>query len=373
MDTNQVNFWFSMNAENFAPETLPIIKGKLEQMNDSQMMFLQGASFKKPSTIFLVALLLGWERFLLGDIALGIVKVITGNGCGIWWLIDVISAKKRTYKYNFELFQKLTALAGGGQTPYASTPSIPSIPSIPSTPQTNHIVANNNIEISQSQTIIEHENNTGFNNFNQNSNGDSLIARMKNILFSPKTAWASIDKSNSSPISYLFLLALIPAAALFLGYLVKGIYYAVAIPYGGGSVFGNLLLYGFLSAITGYIITMVLGFLSALVPFLLSGKFNSVNSYNKALALIAYSMTPLCLFGILLLFPASFWLWLIAGVIYGKYLICSGTKTLLRTPLEKHALYVSICTDIFMVLAILLGLILFAELQAFEIPYYFPY
>jgi len=115
---------------------------------------------------------------------------------------------------------------------------------------------------------------------------------------------------------------------------------------------------------------MILGFLSALVPFLFAEKFGSVKSYNKSFALTAYSMTPLCLLGILLLYPAPFlfWMWLIAGVIYGRYLIYCGTQTLLKTPLEKHTLYVGICVDIFFVLAIVFGLILFVELQALQIP-----
>ena len=33
---------------------------------------------------------LGIDRLVMGHIGLGILKLITLGGCGIWWLIDVI-------------------------------------------------------------------------------------------------------------------------------------------------------------------------------------------------------------------------------------------------------------------------------------------
>ena len=33
---------------------------------------------------------LGVDRFIMGHVGLGILKIITFGGCGIWWLIDLI-------------------------------------------------------------------------------------------------------------------------------------------------------------------------------------------------------------------------------------------------------------------------------------------
>ena len=46
----------------------------------------------------LLALFCPVHRFYTGHTGLGILFILTGGGCGIWWLIDVISILTGSYK-----------------------------------------------------------------------------------------------------------------------------------------------------------------------------------------------------------------------------------------------------------------------------------
>ena len=84
MEKSKVDMYIGLNAENFNPQDLMVIKDKLEKMDDDKFYLIQGIELQKPSTIFLIAILLGWERFWLDDVGLGILKIITFYGCLIW-------------------------------------------------------------------------------------------------------------------------------------------------------------------------------------------------------------------------------------------------------------------------------------------------
>lgn len=92
------------NGECFDSAQLAQVQTQLEAIDDSKAGLVLGQSYQNPTVMLVIAILLGWERLFLDDIALGIIKIITCYGLGIWWLIDIISAKRRTLEYNYKKF-----------------------------------------------------------------------------------------------------------------------------------------------------------------------------------------------------------------------------------------------------------------------------
>ncbi len=60
--------------------------------------FEKDIKLKNPSTVQIISVFpgsLGVDRFYLGEIGTGFLKYITFGGLGIWWILDIISAKNR--------------------------------------------------------------------------------------------------------------------------------------------------------------------------------------------------------------------------------------------------------------------------------------
>lgn len=109
MEKSNVDLFLSLNGDKFPENSILLIKERLELMDSDKLLMLQTASFRNPTTILLIAIFLGWERFFLDEIGLGILKIVTCYGFMIWWLIDIFTAQDRTKKYNLEKFLDVTS------------------------------------------------------------------------------------------------------------------------------------------------------------------------------------------------------------------------------------------------------------------------
>ena len=110
MKPELVQAFMLKNGECFDIMAVQDVQTKLAEIDDSKSALLMSLSLQKPTIILLIAILLGWDRFFLDDIGLGIIKVLSCYGLGIWWLVDIFTAQKRTYEYNYRKFNETLLL-----------------------------------------------------------------------------------------------------------------------------------------------------------------------------------------------------------------------------------------------------------------------
>lgn len=61
------------------------------------------SSLKDRNTVLILSVILGaWgvDRFYVGDMGMGLLKLFTFGGCGILWLIDIFMIRGRADQYN---------------------------------------------------------------------------------------------------------------------------------------------------------------------------------------------------------------------------------------------------------------------------------
>lgn len=69
-----------------------------------KFMMLSTIDLKDPTTLLLISIFLGSlgiDRFMLGDIGMGVLKLLTLGCCGILTIIDWFTVSKRAKEKNF--------------------------------------------------------------------------------------------------------------------------------------------------------------------------------------------------------------------------------------------------------------------------------
>lgn len=105
VNPNLVQNYLMANAKNLPEVSIEEIRAKLSSLSQDEFNRVQVIPLKDTLVIFLLSLFLGYygvDRFMLGQVGLGILKLLTGGGCGIWWLIDLFLIMGETKKTNYE-------------------------------------------------------------------------------------------------------------------------------------------------------------------------------------------------------------------------------------------------------------------------------
>lgn len=176
----------------------------------------------------------------------------------------------------------------------------------------------------------------------------SLIDRAKNILLSPAAQWPVINAEATSVgklvTGYAVILAAIAPVAMLLGFLLT--------PF-AGFITGNI---GFLLKLLIVVYGVSLGtvLLVGLLIDALAPNFGGTKNSVQAMKLAVYSGTAFWLAAVILIIPSLWWLWLVAGVGYGGYLLWLGLPILMRVPADKVQAYAAVVIGIWVVLFIVL-------------------
>jgi TM2 domain-containing membrane protein YozV len=113
MEAQKVDMFLMTNSKYFEGHQVPYIREKLLQMDDSKFIHLQSSNLKDPTTSLIISLLaggLGIDRFMIGDTGLGVAKLLTCGGFGIWAIVDWFMIMGRTREINFQKIQQMVLI-----------------------------------------------------------------------------------------------------------------------------------------------------------------------------------------------------------------------------------------------------------------------
>ncbi len=112
MDTQKVDLFLAVNGKFFEAHQIPAIREQLLRLDESKVAVAQAISFKDPTMILIVSLLagsFGIDRFMVGDVGLGVAKLLTCGGFGVWAIVDWFLIMGVTRQKNYELLQQTLA------------------------------------------------------------------------------------------------------------------------------------------------------------------------------------------------------------------------------------------------------------------------
>jgi len=109
MDAQKVDMFIITNGKFFHSHHIVAIKDRLMRADDSRWSLFQTLQLKDPTVSLILSILVGYlgvDRFFIGDTGLGIAKLLTCGGLGIWTIVDWFLIMDATREKNLEKLQQ---------------------------------------------------------------------------------------------------------------------------------------------------------------------------------------------------------------------------------------------------------------------------
>jgi len=179
----------------------------------------------------------------------------------------------------------------------------------------------------------------------------AIVMRVIHILAQPRSEWPVIKQERTDLqtlyLQYVAILAVIPAVAGFIANAFVGTLTAGRVSV--GDAFG--------AAVAGYVMSLIMVFVMALIADSLAPTFGGRKNIDRALKLIAYSMTASWVAGAFAFIPVLGWLISLLGGVYALYLFYLGAPILMKTPESKTIGYTAVTVAIAIVIGFVMGAI----------------
>lgn len=108
-NVKKVKQFLAQNMKKLPMSHVEEIRSRLLALNEEQFETVRWIAFKDTGMMLIISILvggLGVDRFILGDMVNGALKLLLTLCCGIgiiWWLIDIFYISDRTLEYNYNL------------------------------------------------------------------------------------------------------------------------------------------------------------------------------------------------------------------------------------------------------------------------------
>ncbi len=105
LNEQAVDTYLVANQKYFPQEKILFLRNKLLELDEKRFSLLFALELRDPFVLIIVSIFLGQfgiDRFLLNDVTMGVLKLITCGGCGIWTIADWILIMDKTKKHNFD-------------------------------------------------------------------------------------------------------------------------------------------------------------------------------------------------------------------------------------------------------------------------------